>query len=286
MSTGVQEGVFVKGIAEFLFEKKFGMRLWCDSSSARQLAKKKGPGKIRHLDLRTLFIQDYVESGQLVLKPISGEKNPSDILTKVLNYDKLSRHYEAIGIMKWPEKVSAVCVAAGGWCKDWVRLFLVACVPKHSRADDYYYEQSLKEVVEVKDYTMLGPIVFTIFGLVMPIVWWCWPNIRKSLGAVAQTEEAETVIEETASVASSSIEVIEMTSMSASGSVEQLRGRAGALDARHRLKDVDTVWMSRAGQVAHLFSDCYGLRGADRKGMVRVPMCKCCVGILKSRMDR
>ena len=70
-----------------------------DSSSARQLCKKRGPGRVRHLDLRTLFVQDLVENKQLRVGPISGDCNPSDVLTKILGEVRVAEAF----LGRWPE---------------------------------------------------------------------------------------------------------------------------------------------------------------------------------------
>ena len=84
IALGKQEALFIQRIAEFVFNTTVEMMVWSDSSSARQLCKKRGPGRVRHLDLRTLFVQDLVENKQLRVGPISGDCNPSDVLTKIL----------------------------------------------------------------------------------------------------------------------------------------------------------------------------------------------------------
>ena len=68
------------------------MKVWSDSSSARQLCKKRGPGRVRHLDLRTLFVQDLVENKRLRVGPISGDRNSADVLTKILGETGILKH--------------------------------------------------------------------------------------------------------------------------------------------------------------------------------------------------
>ena len=74
------------------------MKVWSDSSSARQLCKKRGPGRVRHLDLRMLFVQDLVENKQLRVGSISGDRNPADVLTKILGETGLRKHFSVIGL--------------------------------------------------------------------------------------------------------------------------------------------------------------------------------------------
>ena len=57
--------------------------LWVDSSSAKSIIQRDGVGKIKHLDVRALWLQAEREKHQLILKKVAGERNPSDLGTKV-----------------------------------------------------------------------------------------------------------------------------------------------------------------------------------------------------------
>ena len=77
--------VFVRNLAQ----EDFGMtvsvpRIWCDSSAALQSAKKMGVGKMRHIDIGHLVIQDLVKTRKVIIGKIDGTTNPADILTKYL----------------------------------------------------------------------------------------------------------------------------------------------------------------------------------------------------------
>ena len=77
--------------------------MYCDSSPARQLAKKKGVSSIRHLHLKLLFVQRLLENKQFDLKPIAGLKNPSDILTKAVDRQTLERYFVILGLAILPD---------------------------------------------------------------------------------------------------------------------------------------------------------------------------------------
>ena len=61
------------------------MRVWTDSSAALGICSRQGLGKLRHIDIQTLWIQEKVRTKQIVLKKVRGEVNPADLLTKHLN---------------------------------------------------------------------------------------------------------------------------------------------------------------------------------------------------------
>ena len=44
---------------------------------------------MKHLETRTLWVQDKVDEGAVVIKKVGGDRNPADILTKYLSSSKL-----------------------------------------------------------------------------------------------------------------------------------------------------------------------------------------------------
>ncbi|KAK3043083.1 hypothetical protein RJ639_001198 [Escallonia herrerae] len=66
-------------------------KLWTDSQSAIHLAKNSAfHSRTKHIQLRYHFIRSLLEDGQLNLEKIEGNKNPADMLTKVVDRQKLS----------------------------------------------------------------------------------------------------------------------------------------------------------------------------------------------------
>ena len=58
------------------------LRVWTDSSAAIGICSRQGLGKLRHLDIHTLWIQQAVRTGRVDLRKVLGEENPADLLTK------------------------------------------------------------------------------------------------------------------------------------------------------------------------------------------------------------
>ena len=74
--------------------------MYGDSSAALAIAKRKGAGKLRHINISCLWIQEVQGSKQLELRKVLGTENPADIMTKHLprlSLDKcmkqLSQHH-------------------------------------------------------------------------------------------------------------------------------------------------------------------------------------------------
>ena len=58
------------------------VRVRVDSSAARSIASRIGLGKIRHMEVKFLWIQEMVNSKKIVVRKIRGDFNPADNLTK------------------------------------------------------------------------------------------------------------------------------------------------------------------------------------------------------------
>ena len=53
-----------------------------DSSAAKAVACRRGLGKLRHIELKYLWVQELVQEQRIVIKKINGLDNPADCLTK------------------------------------------------------------------------------------------------------------------------------------------------------------------------------------------------------------
>ena len=84
MVTGAAEGMGMQSIAADLgWHVK--IRLWTDSSVGKSVAMRRGLGKMRHVELKWLWLQDMVKEGRLEVRKIKGEENVADHLTKPKN---------------------------------------------------------------------------------------------------------------------------------------------------------------------------------------------------------
>ena len=63
--------------------------LHSDATAAIGIARRKGMGKIRHLDVSDLWVQDKIRSGALDLVKVPGDQNPADSLTKYVDHSIL-----------------------------------------------------------------------------------------------------------------------------------------------------------------------------------------------------
>ena len=58
------------------------IKVWTDSAAAKSIASRKGIGKIRHLEVKYLWMQEMTRRKEVQMKKVVGSENPADILTK------------------------------------------------------------------------------------------------------------------------------------------------------------------------------------------------------------
>ena len=81
MVTGCAEGLGLQALADDL-GWKVTVQIWTDSSAAKAVAKRRGLGKLRHVELKWLWVQDMVKEGRVKLRTVRGDENVADHLTK------------------------------------------------------------------------------------------------------------------------------------------------------------------------------------------------------------
>ena len=82
MDLGVQEGKIV---------------LKTDASAALGVAQRLGIGKIRHIEVNQLWLQEKVYKGEIIVDKVSTDENLADALTKPLTNEGIMKHVQALG---------------------------------------------------------------------------------------------------------------------------------------------------------------------------------------------
>ena len=78
------------------------LRVWTDSSAAIGICSQKGLRKLRHLDTRTIWIQQAVRTGRVDLRKVPGEQNPADLLTEHSNSRQRLEEVVAVFRCRYP----------------------------------------------------------------------------------------------------------------------------------------------------------------------------------------
>ena len=74
------------------------IRLEVDASAAKAMASRQGLGKVRHLQVRFLWLQDMVQGGVIRIQKVRGKLNPADVLTKSLPQAVMASLLGLVGI--------------------------------------------------------------------------------------------------------------------------------------------------------------------------------------------
>ena len=82
MVRGASIGIGIIGLMQDL-GMRFRVRTNTDSSAALGISKRRGLGKVRHIELTQLWIQDKVSSGEIEVSKVKGEANRADTLTNI-----------------------------------------------------------------------------------------------------------------------------------------------------------------------------------------------------------
>ncbi len=71
--------------------------IYADSSAALAIAKRKGAGKLTHIHVSSLWIQDVQDREGTEFHKVLGTENPADLMTKHLTREKIDDAMRRIG---------------------------------------------------------------------------------------------------------------------------------------------------------------------------------------------
>lgn len=74
------------------------LKVFTDSSAAKSFVSRRGLGKMKHIEIRELWLQHEVLKGSIEVQKVRGVDNPADLMTKVLNRDEIDERLGRMGI--------------------------------------------------------------------------------------------------------------------------------------------------------------------------------------------
>ena len=74
------------------------LKLKTDASAAKGISMRKGLGKVRHIEVNQLWLQDKIRKGEIDLEKVDGKKNLADALTKPVEGTDLTTHILGTGL--------------------------------------------------------------------------------------------------------------------------------------------------------------------------------------------
>ena len=96
---GVAQGIGLQSICKDLgFSYK--LRIHSDATAAIGIARRRGMGKIRHLDCADLWVQEKIKSQKIELVKVAGADNPADAFTKYVPREILQKAMAKIGMIQ------------------------------------------------------------------------------------------------------------------------------------------------------------------------------------------
>ena len=91
------EGLGLQSLAaDFGVQTK--LRVHADSSAAIGVCRRSGIGRVRHLAVAQLWVQERLRSGAFSLHKVAGEDNPADLCTKHVGTAEVERHVRRLGL--------------------------------------------------------------------------------------------------------------------------------------------------------------------------------------------
>ena len=76
------------------------VRLRCDSTAAMGTASRQGLGRMKHVQVRDLALQQWIADGRLTLQKIASSGNAADLLTKHVSQNVLQSLVPKLGLQQ------------------------------------------------------------------------------------------------------------------------------------------------------------------------------------------
>ena len=96
---GIQNALGFRSMARDL-NIDMPLRIHSDATAAIGIARRRGLGKMRHLDVEDLWIQERVRNNDVELCKVLGTENPADIFTKYVKHLILSSALPRMGMVQ------------------------------------------------------------------------------------------------------------------------------------------------------------------------------------------
>ena len=102
---GMIEGVIkAKGLISLAKELGFldlvnVVHLGTDSTAAKSFVSRQGFGKMKHIEIRDMWLQKEVRDGKVEVSKVPGDKNPADLMTKILSTKDIQSRLDKMNLV-------------------------------------------------------------------------------------------------------------------------------------------------------------------------------------------
>ena len=97
MVKGTCESLGVSSMMEGWGRRKYIVMMG-DSNAALGVIRRKGAGKLRHVNIGMLWVQEKRDGGEIDYRKVGGKDNPADLMTKYLTGIMLDTHTGRLGL--------------------------------------------------------------------------------------------------------------------------------------------------------------------------------------------
>ena len=88
-ASAASDSILLQEAVKFLTQRNCKVHLHMDSSAARGIITRQGVGRVKRLQIRTLFLQDLHKQGTISVHPVGTKENTADIGTKPLSAKRI-----------------------------------------------------------------------------------------------------------------------------------------------------------------------------------------------------
>ena len=99
LTAGVAEALLLRDVLRSVQYGTLKIYAYSDSSAARGIASRRGVGRVKHLELRELWLQDLVSRDVIKPRKIASQNNPADLLTKEVDTKTLITLRPCLGLV-------------------------------------------------------------------------------------------------------------------------------------------------------------------------------------------
>eukprot|EP00971_Amphidinium_carterae_P280199 5562503-Amphidinium_carterae.1 len=98
IATASAETLFLQGVIERMMNVRVKFNVRTDSSAAKAVGQRIGAGKLRALEVKTLWCQSVLRKSLLTLSKCSGDENPADLATKAWTKNARKKVWQNTGL--------------------------------------------------------------------------------------------------------------------------------------------------------------------------------------------
>jgi hypothetical protein len=99
IGSGIAEALGFQSLARDM-GWNYEINVHSDATAALGIARRRGLGKVRHLDVTDLWIQEKVRAKVVTLHKVEGLKNPADVLTKYVDQASMTKALEFMNLRR------------------------------------------------------------------------------------------------------------------------------------------------------------------------------------------